>query len=111
MGKFVKGDVVIIPFPFSDYSSQTKRPAVVIKELTGNDVILCQITSNNRSDGYSIPLSSEADFANGSLRHDSFIRPNRLFTAESSLILYKAGTLSEKKMNDVTTKLVQIISS
>jgi mRNA interferase MazF len=45
MGKFVKGDVVIIPFPFSDLSSSKRRPALVLAGLKGNDIILCQITS------------------------------------------------------------------
>ena len=43
MGKFVKGDVVVVPFPFSDLSASKKRPALVVATLTGNDVILCKI--------------------------------------------------------------------
>jgi len=30
MGAFVKGDVVVAPFPFSDLSSTKKRPALVV---------------------------------------------------------------------------------
>ena len=45
MGKFVKGDIVVIPFPFSDLSSSKRRPALVLAGLKGNDIILCQITS------------------------------------------------------------------
>ena len=45
MGEFMKGDVVVVPFPFSDLSANKKRPALVVATLTGDDVILCQITS------------------------------------------------------------------
>jgi mRNA interferase MazF len=45
MGKFVKGDVVIIPFPFTDLSDRKKRPAFVVADLPGDDIIVCQITS------------------------------------------------------------------
>jgi hypothetical protein len=45
MGRFVKGDVVVAPFPFSDLSAAKRRPALVVASLTGDDVILCQITS------------------------------------------------------------------
>jgi len=45
MARFVKGDVVVIPFPFSDLSQAKRRPALVLAELEGNDRILCQITS------------------------------------------------------------------
>jgi mRNA interferase MazF len=59
VGGFVKGDVVVVLFPFSDLSSAKKRPALVIAALDGDDVLLCQITSRLISDQYSIPLTSE----------------------------------------------------
>ncbi len=45
MAKFVRDDVVVVPFPFSDLTQTKRRPALVIAPLAGNDVILCQITS------------------------------------------------------------------
>ena len=92
MAKFVKGDVVVVPFPFSDLSQSKKRPALVIASLLGNDLILCQITSKARIDGYSIVLANE-DFRQGSLNLTSMIRPNKLFTADKSIVLYKIGTI------------------
>jgi mRNA interferase MazF len=40
MAKFIKGDVVVIPFPFSDLTTVKRRPALVIASLKGNDIIL-----------------------------------------------------------------------
>lgn len=110
MGRFMKGDVVVVPFPFSDLSNSKRRPAFVVTQLSGDDVILCQITTPHRADGYSIPLSM-SDFESGSLKHDSTIRPNRLFTADSGIISYRAGTLSQEKTNEVIDKIVQIVRS
>lgn len=110
MGAFVKGDVVVAPFPFSDLSSAKKRPALVVGTLTGDDVILCQITSRTVADSYAIPLTDH-DFTSGGLRQASNVRPNRLFTAESSIILYRAGTINGAKMQDILAKLVQILST
>jgi len=45
MERFVKGDIVVIPFPFSNLAQTKRRPALVIAELDGDDRILCQITS------------------------------------------------------------------
>jgi len=48
MERFVKGDIVVIPFPFSDLSQHKRRPAMVLADLKGEDLILCQITSKHR---------------------------------------------------------------
>ncbi len=96
MGRFVKGDVVVAPFPFSDLSATKKRPALVVTALTGEDVILCQITSKTIGDSYAISLQ-ETDFVDGKLNKPSNIRPNRLFTADGNIILYRAGKLQPKK--------------
>ena len=92
MEEVVKGDVVVLPFPFSDLSKSKKRPALVVAKLEGDDLILCQITSEARIDGYSIVLANE-DFRQGSLNLTSMIRPNKLFTADKSIVLYKIGTI------------------
>jgi len=110
MGKFVKGDVVVVPFPFSDLSATKRRPALVVTVLTGDEVILCQITSKTVTDGYALPLSDD-DFTSGGLRQESNIRPNRIFTADSNIILYRAGVLSSKKVQEVVAKIIQIIST
>jgi len=110
MERFVKGDIIVIPFPFSDLSSSKKRPALVLTELRGNDLILCQITSKNTRDSYSIPLS-EKGFKKGTLKQDSNIRPNKIFTADNSIIEYKIGSLKETKAKQVVEKVCSIIRS
>lgn len=111
MGKFVKGEVVVLPFPFSDLSSITKkRPALVITSLTGDDVILCQITTQKRNDSYSVTLTN-TDFNNGSLPVDSHIRPNRLFTADSNIILKSKGYLTQNKIDEVINRLIKIVQT
>jgi mRNA interferase MazF len=109
LGKFVKGEVVVVPFPFSDLTENKKRPALVVAELQGDDVILCLITSQKAKDSYAISLVKN-DFANGSLPHDSNIRPNRLFTADSKIVLYKAGKLKDSKIQEVIDKIIEIFS-
>ncbi|MEK6913152.1 MAG: type II toxin-antitoxin system PemK/MazF family toxin [Nanoarchaeota archaeon] len=71
MEKFVKGDVVVLPFPYTDLSIAKKRPAVVIANLKGENIILAQITTNQRKDEDILSLTKK-DFASGSLNYDSF---------------------------------------
>ena len=42
MEGLVKGDVVVVPFPFSDLSASKRRPAVVVANLTEDDLIIAQ---------------------------------------------------------------------
>ena len=108
MAKFVKGDIVVIPFPFSDLSQSKRRPALVLTVLQGNDLILCQITSKSVKDNYAIPVDQN-DFASGSLNQESNIRPNRLFTADNQIILYRIGNIKKIKLDQVINKIVEII--
>jgi len=107
--EFVKGDVVVLPFPFSDLSKSKNRPALVVAKLEGDDLILCQITSEARTDNYSIILNNK-EFKKGSLNLTSIIRPNRLFTADKSIIRYKAGSLREAKIKQVEKALISILT-
>jgi len=105
MEKFVKGDILVIPFPFSDLSGSKKRPALVIADLHGDDIILCQITSQNSNNSLGLPLNV-TDFISGSLPINSFIRPLRIFTADKNIIIRKAGTIMPSLMNEVIDVII-----
>ena len=109
MERFVKGDVVVLPFPFSDLTEAKRRPALVLAELDGDDRILCQITSQQFVDRYAVSME-ETDFEEGTLRKKSNIRPNRIFTADSKIILYKAGHLKSGKTDEAAKKVIGILT-
>jgi mRNA interferase MazF len=109
VGKPVVGEVVVIPFPQTDLKAGKRRPALVLVDLPGDDVILCQITSRARSDEPSVALDV-TDFERGKLSHPSFIRPQRLFTVEQRVILYSAGKIRATKLNEVLTKARALFS-
>lgn len=108
MARFVKGDVVVVPFPFSDLSQAKRRPALVLTESEGNDRILCQITSQALRDKYAIQLDDK-DFAEGNLRQKSNVRPNRIFTADIRIILYRIGRLKADKIDEIIKKVIEIL--
>jgi mRNA interferase MazF len=108
--RFVKGDVVVLPFPFSDLTLSKRRPALVVAAPGGDDLILCQITSQSVNDTLSIELQNK-DFANGSLNKPSNIRPNRIFTADRHIILYKVGSLDQEKLSSVTARIIEILKN
>ncbi len=110
MAKFVRGDVLVIPFPFSDLSGTKKRPALVLADLPGSDIILCQITSRFKKDKFSFELSS-TDFSKGGLPILSYVRPNRIFTADKNIILRKAGELKKTVTKNIIQQVVDILEN
>ena len=62
----MKRQVVVIPFPFSDLSGTKRRPALVIADWGGADIMLCQITSKAKFDSIEINLKA-SDFETGGL--------------------------------------------
>jgi len=104
----MKGDVVVVPFPFSDLTNTKKRPAFVLSDLHGDDVILCQITSQKVKDKHAIEIS-DSDFHKGSLSQISNIRPNKIFTADSNIIEKCVGKINDSKFKEVTDEIIKII--
>lgn len=108
MARFVKGDVVVVPFPFSDLTHAKRRPALVVAEADGSALLLCQITSQAARDCYAVRLN-DADFESGSLHKSSHIRTNRVFTADGGIVLYAAGRLRRAKTDEAVETLVALL--
>jgi mRNA interferase MazF len=95
MGKFAVGSVVLVAFPFSNLKGQKIRPALVLAQVEFDNLILCQITSKPYSSKSALRIES-TDFKQGSLPVISFVRPDKLFTAEETIIRNTAGVLQTK---------------
>lgn len=108
MEGLVKGDVVVLPFPFSDLSTSRRRPAVVIAKGEYGDVILCQITSKAKKDAEAVELK-EKDFQEGKLRIASCVRQRKIFTSDSGLILYRIGRIKKEKTKEIEDAICKII--
>jgi mRNA interferase MazF len=109
MGKPVIGEIVVLPFPQTNLQSGKRRPALVVADLTGDDLILCQITRQPHADSYSVRLN-HADLERGRLIDESFIRSNRLFTVEHSVILYAAAKVNESKLAEVRKRIRELFT-
>jgi len=104
MGALVRGDVVILPFPFADRPGYKRRPALILSVFSAKEHIVCSITSQLVRDDYCVDLSPE-DFEDGGIKNASFIRPNYLFTVRSEVISYRAGKVSTSKFEEVRTMI------
>jgi mRNA interferase MazF len=113
ISRFSFGDVVLVPFPFTDQSGSKKRPAVVVSGGRYNayrhDIVIMAITSQVRE-----PLAfGEAMIANwqaAGLIKISVLKP--VFTTiEQSLVIRMMGTLSVADVNALQEIVGDVINA
>ena len=108
MGKLSIGEVVFVPFPYSDLSGAKLRPAVVLASAERDDWLLCQVTSRSYTDTGAVILRP-ADFASGSLMAESYARPAKLFTAHESLVRRQVGQLEPETLSRIVERTVAVL--
>ncbi len=94
------GDIVLIPFPFSDLSGVKVRPAVVLQH-DREDVLVVFITSVE-PEGKSIKLNKNDLNA---LKTNSFIRYTKINSIDSSLIHGSIGELSKQELSILKSRI------
>lgn len=92
------GDIVLVPFPFTDQTTSKKRPAAVVSSVTYHrerpDLILMAVTSRLRSPS-SFGEVVITQWESASLLKPSVIKP--IFaTIEKGLVLRKLGRLLDE---------------
>ena len=95
MSLYQRGDVVIMPFPYSGAPGEKLRPALVLAAVPyagQTDYVACIITTQNAPDP-AIILLSMTDANAGVLRKQSYLRPAYLFTTSENRISRKVGTM------------------
>lgn len=103
-----QGEIVLVPFPYSDLSQSKKRPALIISSDDFNrgsqDVICCLITSNPAKAHWTVGIDN-SDMESGFLDYESKIKPYRLFTVSKQRIYRSLGVLKKDKLNDAISML------
>jgi mRNA interferase MazF len=104
VGKFVVGDVVAVSFPFSDLSGHKLRPALVLAVAEFGNLILCQITSKPYTSKNAVRIVN-TDIKNGALPIVSYVRPDKLFTAEPAIIQKLVGKLKVDRLKIILARV------
>ena len=89
------GDIVLIPFPFSELTQVKIRPAVVVTETKDKyrDLILAAVSSQLPASLSSAEIILKSDSLNG-LRASSVIKVDRIFTLKKEKVITTIGRLS-----------------
>ena len=110
MEGFVRGDIIIIEFPYLNLRDVKRRPVLILKVPKGEDIIVAQITGESYEDYVEILLKKE-DFKQGSLKRTSYLRIDKIASIEKYLIKYKAGSLKQDKFNEIMDKICSFLKS
>ena len=107
------GELILIPVPFTDLSSQKRRPVIVISNRTYNqnsrDMLVVAVTSNLRPTLYSFPLNPE-DMAIGTLNRASVVRADKIYALGQLLIVKRFGTVKPEVLDKISTVVQQIMN-
>ena len=105
---YKQGEILLIPLPFTDLSSQKKRPVLVLSNnkynLATDDVIVAAITSNVDTKPYIVPLTNN-DLSQGTLKVDSCVRADKIYTLSQSIIIKSFGQVKVGITNAVKEKI------
>ena len=105
-------DLLLVPFPFSDQSGRKVRPVIVISNNEFNkhsdDALVIGVTSNISKDKYTISLTNK-DLEDGKLSTVCCIKAENVLEVERDLIIKKIGKVNRNVLNNISTKLFEII--
>jgi mRNA interferase MazF len=106
-----QGDILLIPVPFTDLSSQKQRPVVVISNNAYNrktdDVIVVALTSNPAPVEYGFVLdSSNLDL--GTLNRPGKVRVDKIYALSQSIVIKRFGRVKQEIIEHIRDLLQQM---
>jgi len=106
------GDLVLVPFPFTDLTGAKRRPVLVLSSRDFNarsqDFIVCGVTSNLGNAAHSVLIDGK-DLARGRIPAPSRIKVAKIATLLQSLALRTVGRVKPEVLARVRKELLSII--
>ena len=109
-----QGDILLIPIPFTDLSSQKRRPVIVISNDQYNrktdDIIVVAMTSNPQVTDYSLSITS-SDLIEGALNRPGKIRVDKIYTLSQAIVVKTFGQVDDKTLSRIRRRLANLVAS
>jgi len=105
-----RGDLLLVPFPFSNQAGKKVRPVIVISNNDFNehseDLIVVGVTSNLSKDRYTLKLNNQ-DLEEGKLISECCIKVENILRLDKFLVIKKIGKIKKEK----TSQIIKILES
>jgi mRNA interferase MazF len=99
-----QGDIVLVPIPFTDFSSTRRRPVIVLSNdahnQTSPDMVVVSMTSNLNPTAYGFTITS-ADLDSGALNHPGKVRVDKIYTVAQGIIVKTFGRVNGQTLDRI----------
>lgn len=106
-----QGEIVLIPVPFTDLSSQKQRPVIIISNDTYNrtreDVVDVAMTSNPTVAPFSFKIET-SDLVDGKLNRPGTVRVDKVYTLAKAIIVKRFGMVSPQIVDRIRKLLAEL---
>lgn len=113
MAPLQRGDVVLVPFSFTDLSGRKVRPAVVVSPDPQTDDILVAFLSSVSPDRLRptewLVSADHLEFPATGLKRSSVLKADKLLTLHRSLILRRLGRFGPTLQGELNRRLLQAV--
>ncbi len=108
-----QGDIALVPVPFTDLSSQKRRPVIIISNNRYNqqtlDVVVVAMTSRPLKTSYGFTISND-DLDEGNLNRSGQIRVDKIYTLSQSIVVKTFGRVNASTLDKIKHKLLALIA-
>ena len=110
------GQVVLFPFPYTNFTGAKLRPALLLGKLPGDhdDWLICMISSqlHQAVRGFDeVVAEDDADFATSGLKATSLVRLGRLAVVEGNLLAGAIGIVAPERFARIKRHLNEWVNS
>jgi len=99
-----QGDILLVPVPFTDLSSQKRRPVIVISNDAYNqktvDIVVVAMTSDPTPVDYSFVITS-ADLEQGTLNRPGKVRVDKIYTLSQAIVVKTFGRVNQPTLERI----------
>lgn len=104
-------ELVLLPYPFSNFEGKKVRPALVVSKDDFNkksaDCIMMPLTTIIKDEPYSVIIDNK-DLLSGRIARQSRIRADKIFCVEKNLISMKIGKINDETFERVKAEIFKM---
>jgi len=109
---YEQGEIIVVPFPFSDLSSVKQRPVLILSKIQdiakSNDIVTCGITSNLKDANHSVLIENK-DLLSGAIPLKSRVKVDKLFTLDKSIVIKSVARLNKETFQKVKEEFCRLV--